>query len=94
MVKIFKKIGFKEISCIKKKRESWLYKDFRFDCDKVKNLGFFVEVEFKGKIDNLQRGRKKIFNFLKKIGLQNWKVIKRGYPWMMWNKGKNYFEDL
>ena len=40
MIGIFKKLEFREITVVKKRREGWQYKDFRFDCDKVEGLGF------------------------------------------------------
>lgn len=89
---IIKRIGFKQISVIKKHRESWLYNNFRFDCDQVEQLGFFVEIEFKGEIDDPAKGRDKIFDLLREIGIKDWRVIKRGYPWMQWNPDKNHFE--
>lgn len=93
LITLLKVLGFKEISVIRKYRESWRYKDFKFDCDKVDGLGFFVEIEFIGKIDDPTKGRDKIFELLKNLRIKNWKVIKGGYPWMQWNSDKNYFEE-
>jgi len=93
IIEILKKLGFRQIAIVKKHRESWRYKDFRFDCDEVEGLGFFVEIEFKGEIDNPKNGREKIINLLKGIGIKNWKIIKGGYPWMQWNLNQNYFEN-
>lgn len=92
LVEILKRLDFNQIAIVKKHRESWLYKDFRFDCDRVEGLGFFVEIEFKGEIDNPSGGREKIIDLLKEIGAENWKIIKGGYPWMQWNLDKNLFE--
>lgn len=91
---IFKRLGFKRIAMVSKHRESWQYGDFRFDCDNIENLGFFVEIEFHGEIDNPAKGKQKIFDFLNKIGIKDWKKIKGGYPWMFWNIDKNLFEDI
>jgi len=93
LIEILKKLGFRQIAIVKKHRESWQYKDFRFDCDEVEGLGFFVEIEFRGEIDNPKNGREKIINLLKEIGIKNWKIIKGGYPWMQWNLNQNYFEN-
>ena len=94
LITLFKILGFKQISVIEKHRESWKYEDFKFDCDKIKKLGFFVEIEFVGKINDPTKGREKIFNLLKILGIKNWKVISGGYPWMQWNKNKNLFEEV
>lgn len=93
LLKIFKLLHFRQICIIKKHRESWQYDKFRFDCDKVEDIGFFVEVEFEGEIDDPSKGREKIFNLLKKIGIDDYKVVKRGYPWMQWNPNKKHYEE-
>ena len=93
LVVLLENLGFKQICTVEKYRESWKYGDFQFDCDKIKGLGSFIEIEFTGKIDNPKKGREKIFDLLKNLGIKNWKVIKGGYPWMLWNKDKNLFEE-
>jgi len=92
MLEIFKRLGFKETSIINKKRKSYLYQDFKFDCDEVKGLGFFVEIEFKGEVEDLTTGNQKIYDFLKKINITNWQKTKRGYSWIQWNPKENHFE--
>lgn len=93
ILKILKILDFKKISTIKKYREDWQYKDFIFSCDKVVGLGFFVEIEYHGKIADPAKGKQKILNFLKKMGIKDFKIVKRGYPWMQWNPDKNHFEN-
>ncbi|OGM76913.1 hypothetical protein A2210_00085 [Candidatus Woesebacteria bacterium RIFOXYA1_FULL_40_18] len=88
MLNILKKIGFKETAVVKKQRKSWKFKNFEFDCDRVQKLGYFVEIEYKGKVDNLKKDKEKIFLLLEKIGIKDWRVIDRGYPWMLWNPGR------
>jgi len=93
LITLLESLGFKKISVVDKHRESWKYRDFQFDCDKIKGLGSFVEIEFIGKIEDPTKGREKIFDLLEDLGIKNWKVIKGGYPWMLWNKDKNFFEE-
>jgi predicted adenylyl cyclase CyaB len=88
LISILKRLGFRETAVVKKHRESWRYEDFEFDCDQVQKLGYFVEIEYKGKVNNPKREREKIFLLLKKIGIKDLKIIDRGYPWMLWNPGK------
>lgn len=90
---LLESLGYKQICVVEKNRESWRYEDFQFDCDEIKELGFFVEIEFIGKIDDPTKDREKIFEMLENLGIRNWKVIKGGYPWMLWNKDKNLFEE-
>lgn len=92
LIQILESLGFKKISTINKRRESWIYKNFQFDCDDVDELGFFVEIEYKGEIDDPTKGRKVITDFLATIGIKDWKIIKRGYPWMQWNPDVKHFE--
>lgn len=84
-IDLLKKLGFKMISVIKKSRESWELNEFEIDFDKVERLGYFIEIEYKGEIKNLSKGRKKIIDFLQTVELKDWEIIDRGYPWMRWN---------
>ena len=93
ILKILERLKFKPTSLIEKHRESYKYKDFQFDCDEIKGLGFFVEIEFKGKIEDPTKGNQKIYDLIKEIGIKNWKKTKRGYPCIQWNPGKDHFEE-
>jgi len=92
VLEILRRLGFREICVVKKHRKSWAYGNFHFDCDDIEGLGFFVEVEFKGHLNNPSKGKEKIIQFLKQIGITNWKITKRGYVWMLWNPGKEWYE--
>jgi adenylate cyclase class 2 len=52
MKQIFTALNIKPLVVVDKIRESYLYKDYEVALDSVKNLGKFVEVEFKGKSQN------------------------------------------
>lgn len=41
----------------------------------------------------LRMGNQIIFDFLKSIGITDWKKAKRGYSWIQWNPGKEHFEN-
>lgn len=92
-ITLLENLGYKQICVVEKCRESWKYGDFRFDCDEVKGLGFFVEIEFTGKIEDPTKGQEKIFDLLEKLEIKNWKVIERGYVWMLWNKDKIFLKN-
>ncbi len=92
MIEIIKRLGYKQSSTIRKHRESWKQGDFKFDCDDVDGLGFFVEVEFTGEAEDPMEGKQKIFSLLKQIGIE-WKKTRRGYCWIQWNPGKEHFES-
>jgi len=84
--KAFDVLGFKQTAVIKKHRESYLYKNFQFDCDRVESLGYFVEIEFKGRVKSPEEGFQKILDLLEGIGIRNWTEAKNGYVQMFWNK--------
>ncbi|MEQ8382989.1 MAG: class IV adenylate cyclase [Coleofasciculus sp. A1-SPW-01] len=83
--KILELLGYEVISLIDKTRESWIYNNFKIERDCVKGLGNFYEIEFTGQTSNPEKGKEIIFDFLTVIGIENWKLIDRGYPWMQWN---------
>ncbi len=47
--KMFKALNVKPLTVVDKTREIYRYKDFEIAIDSVKNLGDYVEMEFKGK---------------------------------------------
>lgn len=86
MEKILTFLKFKKISIIDKVRDTWQYKNFEITRDDVKNLGKFYEIEFQGNLDNPENGKQLIFDFLDRIGIKEYTLIDRGYPWMDWNR--------
>ena len=93
MLIILEKLGFKPTSTIKKHRNSYKYEEFQFDCDDAEDLGFFVEIEFRGELEDPTQGKQKIFDLIEEIGIKDWKKTKRGYSWIQWNPDDNHFED-
>lgn len=85
MIAIFQALDFKETSVIKKHRETYAYGDYQFDLDEIENLGFFVEIEYQGKISDLKQGRAQINQFLQSIGIKDYQQVDTGYPQMFWN---------
>ena len=86
MVQILRHLGFKQTAVIEKHRTSYRFNEYQFDCDEVKDLGFFVEIELKEEISDLIQGKKKIETFLKKLDIGKWEEAKGGYVAMVWNK--------
>jgi adenylate cyclase class 2 len=83
--KIFKVLNTKEIVIVDKTRKLYLYKDYEIAIDTIKNLGNFVEIEFKGKLGKSKPGEitKEMIEFLKKF---NCGTISRnyvGYPFQL-----------
>lgn len=81
---IFLALKFRSLAKIEKVREKYIYKNFEISLDKVKNLGDFVEIEYKGKgIKDPKKITTSMIQFLKNIGVG--KIIRNyvGYPFMM-----------
>lgn len=83
MQKILSSLDFKKICEVNKVRMIYLYKDYEIAIDKVKNLGNFVEIEYKGnsKKDPAEIAQKMV-KFLKslKIGKIHRNYV--GYAYM------------
>jgi adenylate cyclase class 2 len=82
---IFKALDMKPIVTVHKMRETWVYKDWEIAIDSIKNLGDFVEIEYKGK----DKGKKpteitqEMVNFLKKLDCGEIKRNYQGYPFQL-----------
>lgn len=59
MKKILCNLGFEVFIVVDKLRNIWLYKDYEISIDTVKQLGDYIEIEYKGKettdIDNIMK---------------------------------------
>lgn len=90
MLKILMILGYEEICCYHKTRKVYHYKEFEFDLDLVDELGIFLEIEFQGQIENLQKGVPAIHNLLKEIGIHTYTIVNTGYPQIFWNGLEHY----
>lgn len=93
--KMFRAINFKLLIKVNKKREIWKYKAFEISIDKVKGLGKFIEIEYKGK------SQKKIseivhdmITFLKEQKCGKLYRNNGGYPFMLMFPKEVEFEEL
>ena len=86
VIKIFEAIGFKQAIRIEKIRKSYRYKNFQLAFDTVKNLGDFLEIEYKGTIKNVSEGFKKINNLRETLHIMDWEEARGGYVELMLNK--------
>ena len=67
---ILKALNFKEYLVIDKTRKTYEYKDeFEIALDKVKGLGYFIEIEAKKDLGDVEQTRKKIINLAKSLGV-------------------------
>jgi len=76
-IEILKSAGFRIHLVIDKKREMFENKTFKITIDKVKNLGVFVEIEWKGDAKRKKNTIKECLKIANKLGLK--KVQGKGY---------------
>ena len=88
-ITLIKNFGFR-IWLIKEKYSEVyeIKKNFHIELNNVKNLGWFIEIEYLTDKKNIQKARKEIQETIKKLSLEKEKVIKEGYTKLLWNKNK------
>ncbi len=86
--KILEFLDFKKAVTIDKQREYWDCKDFEVCLDKVKDLGYFIEVEAKGDLADTKKARQECIKFLNKLEVKDCeeKRIETGYPTLLLEK--------
>lgn len=95
MRKIFVALNLKLLTSVNKNREVWHYKSFEVSIDKVRNLGNFIEVEYKGRAK--KRPKEIVSQMLKFLKDQKCGKIFRnngGYPFMLLFPKEVEFEEI
>ncbi|WP_052600204.1 class IV adenylate cyclase [Aureispira sp. CCB-QB1] len=89
LAKILSALGAEEIALVKKKRETFVFKDeFEIVLDQVDDLGFFIEVEAIKNQGGIEATRKKVENFINSINIGQYRTDYRGYPYLVFQKTK------
>jgi len=86
---ILKDFGFKK--WLTKHKISEVYrikKNFSVEINKVRGLGWFLEVEYLAKPGEIEKARKEVVRVIKKLGIKEKDIIKDGYTKMLWDKRK------
>lgn len=85
--KIFSALNLKSLVTVEKTREVYVYNnELEVSLDKVKELGYFIEIEAVKDFGGVEATRKKLFEFAKNIGIDTLKTDKRGYPYLLMKK--------
>ena len=72
---------------VDKERETFIFEDqFEIALDKVKELGFFIEIESLRDFGGVEETRTKLLEFAERIGIENPTLDKRGYPYELMKK--------
>ena len=93
--KILEALNFKSLVVVDKTRQTWRYLDFEIAMDSVKNLGEFVEIEYKGEAQaDPKETTDQIVKLLKDIGCGEIKINYMGYPYLLLFPGEAKYEVL
>ncbi|OIO81351.1 hypothetical protein AUJ84_01410 [Candidatus Pacearchaeota archaeon CG1_02_32_132] len=79
--------GFKQ--WMHKEKETELYKTkdgTHIELNKVKDLGWFIEIEILCKLDEVNKSRGKIIETIQRLGLKKSEIERKGYTKMLWGK--------
>jgi len=93
-LELMKALGYTEQTLMEKKRKIYTFDCFEIVIDEVKNLGMFMEVELKNEVANARMGVQIIYDFLKLIGVTNFKLQTRGYVSMLWNPSYDFGTEV
>jgi len=96
MRKMLEALGYKTIAVVEKTRKTWQYKDYEVAIDSITNLGNFVEVEYKGKLESVDPVviTAEMIAFLKSVGCTNLERNHVGYPYMLLYPERQVFEAV
>ena len=84
---IIKKLGLKELLTIHNSKRTYKYKDYEIVFETVKDLGYFIEVEYCTNEDiNVLEVKKEIQSFIDSLGLNVSNELNMGKPEMMMRK--------
>lgn len=84
ITEILQLLDMKELTIIDKLRKIWNYKDYEIGIDTVKNLGNFVEIELKKKIESseAERIKQEMVEFIKGQDCGEIHIVYTGYGYM------------
>lgn len=87
--KIFKILGLEQIALVDKERTTYFYLDkYEIALDKVKELGYFIEIEVKKYTKSIIEEYDELLLLAKKLDLNLADIDKRGYPYYLLDKNR------
>lgn len=93
--KIFRALDIKPITSVDKKRQIWVYKNYEIAIDKIKGLGDFVEIEYKGEVRaNPKKVTDEMVKFLKDLGCGRVERNYQGYPFLLLFPKEVEYEEI
>ncbi len=84
---LLNEFGFKKWLRKEKETETYSIGKITIELNKVKKLGWFMEVEYLcAKNKDIARARNIIINVLRKLNVRKRDIVKEGYTKILWNK--------
>ncbi len=68
-----------------------LKRNFHIELNNVKNLGWFLEIEYLAKPKEIEKARAEILKVMEKLGVKEEEIIKKGYTKMLWERAHGRF---
>ena len=99
LLELFKDLGFSEWIKKIKWNETYKWKKDKkvsIELNKVKHLGYFIELEYLAKMSEIEKARNKLRQVMKELGVRKEQIDNTGYTKMLWykgTKGKKKFID-
>ena len=84
---LIEEFGFKP--WLKKEKVTELYEikpGFHIEINKVRNLGWFIEVEYLCNEDEVEKAREEVMKVIRKLGANGKDIVKEGYTKLLWDK--------
>lgn len=86
-INILKGVRINKVCDLIKNRDSFIYKNlFEISLDKVKDLGYFVEIEVYDKDIPINEANQLLLNFVKELNLDITRRNLKGYSYLMYDK--------
>jgi adenylate cyclase class 2 len=86
LTNILTALNFVKLIDVKKTRRAWEYDDTEISIDDVEGLGGFIELEYKGELQDAEAARTHLFKVLHRLGAETGELDVRGYPYMLLKK--------
>ena len=87
IINILKGVRINKVCDLIKDRDSFIYKNlFEISLDKVKDLGYFVEIEVYDKNIPINEANQLLLNFVKELNLDITRRNLKGYSYLMYDK--------
>lgn len=89
LLELFKDLGFTKWVEKIKSNETYLWKKDKkisIELNKVKNLGYFIELEYLGQENEIKKAKSQIRKVLNELSIKQNQINNRGYTKMLWEK--------